>query len=113
MTHLPPPEGHDLEEGWFTDPYGVHEARWLSAGKPTKLVRDGEDESYDAPPDGPYVAEPVRIETTPTAASGSDLLRTGEASSQYDEGEAVMESLDAIGQVGAPNVHRLLDGDEY
>ena len=29
-----------LMEGWFTDPYGIHEARWLSAGEPTQLVRD-------------------------------------------------------------------------
>lgn len=39
------------EEGWYTDPYGLHEARWMSMGKPTKLVRDGELESYDELPD--------------------------------------------------------------
>ena len=38
-------------EGWFTDPFGRHEARWLSKGKPTKLVRDGSVESYDDPPE--------------------------------------------------------------
>ena len=31
-------------EGWYTDPYGRHEARWMSAGTPTRLVRDGEVE---------------------------------------------------------------------
>ncbi len=113
MTHLPPPDEHEDEEGWFTDPYALHEARWLSAGRPTKLVRDVEVESYDDPPDGPFVAEPQRIEEAPTATDGSDLLRTGEGSSQYDEGEALMESLDAIGQVGAPNTKRLLDGEGY
>ncbi|MGO9458129.1 MAG: hypothetical protein ACLP62_13985 [Acidimicrobiales bacterium] len=113
MTHLPPPDEHEDEEGWFTDPYALHEARWLSAGRPTKLVRDGDVESYDDPPDGAFVAEPRRIEEAPTAANGSDLLRTGEESSQYDEGEALMESLDAIGQVGAPNTKRLLDGEGY
>ena len=35
------------EEGWCTDPFGRHEARWLSFGKPTKLVRDGGVETYD------------------------------------------------------------------
>jgi hypothetical protein len=50
------------EEGWFTDPYARHEARWLSDGKPTKLVRDGAIESFDEPPEGDPVAEPVRIE---------------------------------------------------
>ena len=39
------------EEGWYTDPYGRHDARWMSAGSPTKLVRDGGVESYDDPPD--------------------------------------------------------------
>ena len=33
-------EPHEEEEGWFTDPFGRHEARWLSFGKPTKLVRE-------------------------------------------------------------------------
>jgi hypothetical protein len=33
------------EEGWYTDPFGRHEARWLSDGSPTKLVRDGDAES--------------------------------------------------------------------
>jgi hypothetical protein len=113
MTHLPPPDEHEFEEGWYTDPYAVHEHRWLSSGRPTKLVRDGDVEAYDDPPDGPYVCEPERIETVPTATGGADLLRTGEASSQYDEGAAVMESLDAIGQVGAPNMKRLLDGEDY
>ena len=32
-------------------PFGRHEARWLPAGSPTKLVRDGSLESYDDPPD--------------------------------------------------------------
>ena len=38
-------------EGWHTDPYGRHEARWMSGGTPTELVRDRGVESYDAPPD--------------------------------------------------------------
>ena len=38
-------------EGWYTDPYGRHEARWMSDGTPTELVRDLGVESYDAPPD--------------------------------------------------------------
>ena len=65
-------------EGWFTDPFGKHEARWLSAGRPTKLVRDGDAESYDEPPDGPFVADPVRIES-PTSESPDDLERADEA----------------------------------
>lgn len=38
-------------EGWYTDPYGRHEARWMSDGTPTELVRDRGVESHDAPPD--------------------------------------------------------------
>lgn len=34
-------------EGWYRDPYLVHEDRWFSAGQPTKLVRDAGIEDYD------------------------------------------------------------------
>jgi hypothetical protein len=37
-------------EGWCPDPFGRHEARWLSGGEPTDLVRDGGVESHDEPP---------------------------------------------------------------
>jgi hypothetical protein len=40
--------GH--EEGWYKDPYGLHIDRWMSDGKPTRLVRDGDRESDDEPP---------------------------------------------------------------
>ena len=33
-------------QGWYQDPYGVHEDRYFSEGQPTKLVRDGEGEVY-------------------------------------------------------------------
>ncbi len=36
--------------GWQKDPYGVHERRYFSQGQPTKLVRDGNIEMYDPPP---------------------------------------------------------------
>jgi hypothetical protein len=41
--------------GWFKDPYRLHDARWISDGRPTALVRDGGHESMDAPPDHPHV----------------------------------------------------------
>ena len=37
-------------QGWYDDPFRLHEARYFSAGKPTKLVKDGDVESYDEPP---------------------------------------------------------------
>jgi hypothetical protein len=45
------------EEGWYIDPFGRHEARWISDGTPTALVRDGEAESQDPPPDEPITVE--------------------------------------------------------
>jgi hypothetical protein len=79
------------EEGWFTDPYALHEARWLSDGVPTKLVRDGEVESYDEPPEGPEVVTPVRLEADPTSQDGADLLRADAAEQgDYDSSVATM-----------------------
>ena len=36
--------------GFFDDPYGRHEERWISRGKPTQFVRDARVESIDPPP---------------------------------------------------------------
>jgi hypothetical protein len=46
------------DEGWYTDPFGRHEARWMSEGVPTKLVSDEGVESYDEPPDTPPTERP-------------------------------------------------------
>jgi hypothetical protein len=43
-------------QGWCPDPFGQHEQRYFSLGRPTKLVRDGGAESYDEPPAGTYQA---------------------------------------------------------
>jgi hypothetical protein len=53
------------EEGWYSDPYGIHEARWFSDGSPTALVRDSGTASKDPTPVSPYVAEPTLIESAP------------------------------------------------
>jgi hypothetical protein len=38
-------------KGWNPDPFGIHEFRFFSDdGKPTLLVRDGNQRSYDQPP---------------------------------------------------------------
>ncbi len=71
-------EPHEEEEGWFTDPFGRHEARWLSFGTPTKLVRDGDVESYDEPPDEEPTSVPERIEPEVAANDGADLIRAGD-----------------------------------
>lgn len=69
------------QEGWYTDPYGRHEARWLSEGKPTKLVRDAGVEAYDQPPDEPS----TRIATRIPEADGGELRRADDAESYSDK----------------------------
>lgn len=51
-------------QGWYCDPYGLHEDRWVSDGQPTNLVRDHGQESFDDSrwygPPGPLVPAAVR-----------------------------------------------------
>jgi hypothetical protein len=68
-------------EGWCTDPFGRHEARWLSAGTPTTLVRDGDVESYDEPPDEEPTREAELIEPDVGSIGGADLWRAGDPAS--------------------------------
>ncbi|HTU37563.1 MAG TPA: hypothetical protein VMF35_06065 [Acidimicrobiales bacterium] len=77
-------------EGWCTDPFGRHEARWLSDGTPTKLVRDGDVESYDDPPDEEPTQVPQLVEPDVGAIGGADLIRAGESNG----GPTDLESLD-------------------
>jgi hypothetical protein len=68
-------------QGWFRDPFGVHEDRYFSAGQPTKLVRDHDVEAYDEPPDRPFALldlVPVAPDTE-IGLGGSDLLRADDA----------------------------------
>jgi hypothetical protein len=66
-----------LAEGWYLDPYQIHHDRWMSAGRPTRLVRDGQTESYDEPPDLPL--PDVLVPVAPARpADGSDLRRADE-----------------------------------
>lgn len=75
-------------EGWYEDPFHVHEDRWMSEGLPTKLVRDGQTESYDPAPDLPL--PDVLVPVVPAEPSdGSDLRRADDASSApYDSEKA-------------------------
>jgi hypothetical protein len=98
-------------EGWFTDPYAVHEARWLSDGRPTKLVRDGEVESYDEPPPGAPSTVPERLEPDPSAANGSDLVRADDAEGA-DPASQGMEALDSFAQSGLLDVRHPYSEDK-
>jgi hypothetical protein len=58
-------------EGWCTDPYGRHEARWMSQGTPTELVRDGGAESFDGvATDEPFTVRPVPVKAAPHVPGG-------------------------------------------
>jgi hypothetical protein len=34
-------------QGWYRDPFGLHDLRYYHAGRPTRLVRDGAHEFYE------------------------------------------------------------------
>jgi len=85
------------EEGWYTDPFGRHEVRWISDGKPTKLVRDGKVERYDDPPDEPTSRTPVTVEE-PNARAPRDLKRAdqAEANEGLDEEKVIDTAFDVM-----------------
>ncbi len=68
-----------MTEGWCTDPFELHEARWISAGTPTKLVRDGSVENYEPVPSAAPSALPVPMCGRAAASHGADLLRSDRA----------------------------------
>lgn len=70
--------GAHREEGWYTDPFGKHEARWISDGEPTNLVRDGRTEARDEPPDEKPSHPLVKIEA-PNASGPEDAMRADAA----------------------------------
>jgi hypothetical protein len=86
-------------EGWYTDPFQRHEARWMSQGTPTHLVRDGKVEGSDPVSDEPFKVEPVRIEGHP-AHDGSDLKRADDAErgEPFDPKAATRAAWDAFDQ---------------
>jgi hypothetical protein len=53
----------------------VHEDRYFSDGRPTKLVRDEDAELYDPPPPGPPKAELVEVRHN-DPPDGDGLRRT-------------------------------------
>jgi|GEM_PF-3428922 len=70
-------------EGWYQDPYGRHEARWFSDGAPTALVRDGDAEAHDPPPEGSSPDDITPAELPDSARDGADLQRADEAEASY------------------------------
>jgi len=65
-----------LPQGWFVDPFGIHDQRWFSQGTATALVRDGKSDSQDPPPDGVLPGPLVRaVAPSRTDAPGVDTRR--------------------------------------
>ena len=67
-------------EGWQPDPFGLYGERYFSDGRPTRLVRDGTVESYDAPGDdrapGAFFEEPPREGASGELASSTPVEAT-------------------------------------
>jgi hypothetical protein len=78
-------------EGWYEDPYRVHDDRWYSDGTPTELVRDGGVEAKDPPPPQDAPAGPLVPCAVDEASAGPDDLRraddaeAGEAPAEPDD----------------------------
>jgi hypothetical protein len=89
------------EEGWHIDPFGQHEARWISDGTPTSLVRDDGVESKDPPPDAPYSGT---IQPLPDASQpdDGDLIRTGGAEPETVRQRQSRELSVLFDQIGWP-----------
>jgi hypothetical protein len=87
-------------EGWYSDPYARHEARWMSQGTPTPLVRDGEVEGHDPAPDGPFTVTPVRVGDDATPNDGADLRRADDVErfDSYDSKKATRAAWDVFDQ---------------
>ena len=84
-------------EGWYRDPYGLHQDRWFSAGIPTGLVRDQGAEGHDDPPDEPPPAAPVAIPED-IEFPADDLRRADQEQADgahYDAQDAADQALDA------------------
>jgi len=66
-------------QGWAPDPFGLHESRYFSDGRPTKLVMDGGVESYDEPPSDKF--DPAALADSPgdsaAAPQASATRRSG------------------------------------
>ena len=71
-----------LPEGWFLDPFCRHHDRYFAGGKPTGLVRDGEDESFDPPPELLLSAPLVPVPLIGPSGSPHDLKRADDAEAQ-------------------------------
>lgn len=83
-------------EGWYRDPFGVHEDRWFSVGTPTPLVRDAGVEAQDPPPEPEWTGDLVPV-VEAEADDGSDLRRADSTDPQPENALDLIEGSGAIG----------------
>jgi hypothetical protein len=81
--------GHPAPEGWYRVPFGIHEDRWISDGRPTRLVRDAGVEASDEPPTDREPGELVPI-PEPEISSRDDIRRADDAEAGPPLDEAAM-----------------------
>ena len=76
-------------QGSHADPFGLHEIRYFSAGRPTKLVRDGRVEAYDEPPAEEYTSAAVAVGAPaggdPDATSDGPSIQSAPGSFRAEE----------------------------
>ena len=87
-------------EGWCTDPFGRHEARWMSQGVPTVLVRDSGVESHDDPPDEPWSQEPEQI--APAGPPGS-TRRADDSQLEYFDPQRLVDAASTSIDITSPS----------
>jgi len=81
-------------EGWYVDPYGVHDARWFSSGQPTALVRDDGSEGHDDPPSPTFPGSLMPLEGD--APAGQDDRRADSPDETYDPKAGVRAAWDTF-----------------
>jgi hypothetical protein len=93
-------------EGWYQDPFHLHGDRWFSDGRPTALVRDGEQESDDPPPAADYAGPLEDVVPVDPPVDGSDLARADDPSTipfkRSDGSNAALESFGTVGPITQP-----------
>lgn len=84
-------------EGWYEDPWHIHERRWFSDGSASHLVADGDQETMDDPPSGPWDG-PLVPWRAPDRDSADDTRRADEAERNPSRRDYVDRAFDAFGQ---------------
>ncbi|MGO9872726.1 MAG: hypothetical protein ACLPVY_02915 [Acidimicrobiia bacterium] len=93
-------------EGWYQDPYGLHDERWYSNGTATSLVRDARVESKDPPPPHPPASSTLSRKEAATSSRGSDDVRRADdaeqGASDPNYGDAAFDSIGVVQSIWDP-----------